>query len=132
MTEKLLDIVVAVDDPKFIEISNFLSNLERDSVLFPSSLFFTNAEGTKSDAEDLEEALADYDKQISEKLCQIEKHVYNYQFYKLFEDKPRELIDNYLVQQRVLLLMMKEESKAMESRWDYGSAEFYKEFEVFK
>jgi chromatin remodeling complex protein RSC6 len=133
--QKLYDFIVNIDDPHFLDISNFLSNSENESVLFPKSLFFYKNENQKNEKSQTEtekfyNKLQDYDRNINELMEKLKKHKYKFDFYDAFAKDPTRFINNFLIQQNSLLKIMKEESSIIDARWDYNSAQYYKDYEV--
>jgi len=131
--QKLLDIVVNVDDPHFLDISNFLSNSTNESLLFPKNLFFNKYDNQKekifSDPELFFTKLQDYERYFNELVDKLKKHKYKYDFYDFFSKDPINFINNFIIQQNSLLKIMKEESAIIDARWDYNSAQYYKDYE---
>jgi chromatin remodeling complex protein RSC6 len=133
--EKLYDIVVTIDDPHFLDISNFLSNSENESILFPKSLFFHKSD-QKSDkyqqtfTENFYNKLQEYDRNISDLMEKFKKHKYKFDFYDMYAKDPIKFINNFMIQQNSLLKIMKEESSIIDARWDYHSSQYYKDYEV--
>lgn len=137
--QKLYDFIVNVDDPHFLDISNFLSNIDNESILFPKSLFFyknenqqKNEKAQQSVAEAFYSKIAEYDRNIQDLIEKLKKLKYKYDFYETFSKDPKRFIDNFLQQQNSLLKIMKEESSIIDARWDYYSAQYYKDYEVIK
>jgi chromatin remodeling complex protein RSC6 len=134
--EKLYDIIVSIDDPHFLDISNFLSNSENESILFPKNLFFHKNESQKSDkyqqtfTENFYAKLQDYDRNVADLMDKLKKHKYKYDFYESYMKDPTKFINNFLIQQNSLLKIMKEESSIIDARWDYHSSQYYKDYEV--
>jgi chromatin remodeling complex protein RSC6 len=134
--EKLYDIVVNIDDPHFLDISNFLSNSENESILFPKSLFYHKSENQKTDkyqqsfTENFYNKLQEYDRNAADLIEKFKKHKYKYDFYEMYAKDPIKFINNFMVQQNSLLKIMKEESSIIDARWDYNSAQYYKDYEV--
>jgi SWI/SNF-related matrix-associated actin-dependent regulator of chromatin subfamily D len=134
--EKLYDIAVSIDDPHFLDISNFLSNIENESILFPKSLFFNKSEAQKNDkfqqtyTERFYAKLQDYDRNETDLIEKLKKHKYKYDFYEMYTKDPVKFINNFLIQQNALLKIMKDESSIIDARWDYNSAQYYKDYEV--
>lgn len=132
--EKILSIDIFIDDPNFLDITHVLSNLENETLLFPKSFFLGKAEGVKNDklsrVELFYNSIAEHDKTISEMMDKMNKYKYNYDFYKEFSKDPTRFIDNFKVQQDGLLKLIKDEYNVIDNRFDFGSAEFYKNYEV--
>lgn len=135
--DQLYDIIVSIDDPHFLDISNFLSNIENESILFPKSLFFHKSDNQKNDkfqqtyTENFYSKLQDYDRNVTDLIEKLKKHKYKYDFYEMYAKDPTKFINNFLIQQNALLKIMKEESSVIDARWDYNSAQYYKDYEVF-
>lgn len=134
--QKLYDFLVSIDDPHFLDISNFLSSTGNESVIFPKSLFFQKSEGQKGDkiqtaTENFYYKIGEYDRNISELIEKLKKHKYKYDFYDSYSKDPCKFTNNFLIQQNSLLKIMKEESSIIDARWDYNSAQYYKDYEVF-
>jgi len=133
----LNDLIVTIDDPHYLDISNFLSNIDNESVLFPKSLFYNKAESqpmrteknSQSFAEKFYNKLAEYDRNINDLTEKLKKHKYKYDFYEAYAKDPIKFINNFHVQQNFLLKIVKEESSIIDSRWDYQSAQYYKDYE---
>ncbi len=128
---------MSIDDPHYLDISNFLSNIDNESILFPKSLFYNKAENTQikdkhqqSFAEKFYNKLTEYDRNINDLIEKLKKHKYKYDFYEAYSKDPIKFINNFLVQQNFLLKIIKEESSVIDSRWDYQSAQYYKDYEV--
>ena len=143
--QQLYDFFINVDDPHFLDISNFLSNIENESILFPKSLFYLkneshsgpnnnniycNSKNDKINCENFYSKINDYDRNIQDLIEKLRKLKYKYDFYEAFSKDPKKFIDNFLQQQNSLLKIMKEESSVMDARWDYYSAQYYKDYEV--
>jgi chromatin remodeling complex protein RSC6 len=134
--EKLYDIVVTIDDPHFLDISNFLSNSENESILFPKSLFFHKSDNQKADkyqqtfTENFYNKVQEYDRNVADLMEKFKKHKYKYDFYEMYAKDPIKFINNFIIQQNSLLKIMKEESSIIDTRWDYNSAQYYKDYEV--
>lgn len=138
--EKIIDLNVYIDDPNFIRITHILSNVDHESILFPKCLFtnassnFMKGDGNKLDKNNLTDKfynqLNEYDKQISDMIDKINKYKYNYDFYKEYLKNPTKLINNFLIQQNSLLKIMKNEASVIDTRFDYGTSNFYKNYEV--
>lgn len=136
--QRLYDILVSIDDPHFLDISNFLSNIENESILFPKSLFFQKNESQQkmeknqqTKTEKFYHKISEYDREISDMIEKLKKHKYKYDFYEAFSKDPVKFVNNFLVQQNSLLKIMKDESSIIESRWDYNSAQYYRDYEVY-
>lgn len=132
--QKLFDFAVNVDDPHFLDISNFLSNSSYESILFPKSLFFHKSENQKnekslSETEKFYNKIQDYDRNINELMEKLKKHKYKYDFFESYSKDPIKFTQNFLIQQNALLKIMKEESSIIDARWDYNSAQYYKDYE---
>jgi chromatin remodeling complex protein RSC6 len=137
--QKLYDFVVNIDDPHYLDISNFLSNLENDSILFPKSIFFHKTESQQKNeknqqtfSEKFYNKVQEYDRSINDLIEKIKKHKYKYDFFDSFSKDPVKFIKNFGIQQNALLKIMKEESSIIDARWDYNSAQYYKDYEVIK
>jgi SWI/SNF-related matrix-associated actin-dependent regulator of chromatin subfamily D len=133
--QKLYDFIVNIDDPHFLDISNFLSNSDSESILFPKSLFYIKNdtqknEKSQSTTEVYYNKLQDYDRNISDLIEKLKKHKYKYDFYEAFEKDPISFINNFLIQQNSLLKIMQDEASIVDSRWDYNPAQYYKDYEV--
>ncbi len=136
--QNLFDFIVNVDDPHFLDISNFLSNIDNESILFPKSLFFYKNENQQkneklqqSTADSFYSKISEYDRNIQDLIEKIKKLKYKYDFYEAYGKDPKKFVDNFLQQQNSLLKVMKEESSIIDARWDYYSAQYYKDYEVF-
>jgi SWI/SNF-related matrix-associated actin-dependent regulator of chromatin subfamily D len=133
---QLYDIAVSIDDPHFLDISNFLSNIENESILFPKSLFFHKSDSQKNDkfqqtyTERFYSKIQDYDRNVTDLIEKLKKHKYKYDFYEMYAKDPTKFINNFLIQQNALLKIMKDESSVIDARWDYNSAQYYKDYEV--
>ena len=137
--QKLYDFIINVDDPHFLDISNFLSNIDNESILFPKSLFFyknenqqKNEKSQQSIADSFYSKISDYDRNIQDLIEKLKKLKYKYDFFEAYSKDPKRFIDNFLHQQNSLLKIMKEESSIIDARWDYYSAQYYKDYEVNK
>ncbi len=133
--QKLYDFIVSIDDPHFLDISNFLSSTVNESIIFPKSLFFQKSEGQKNDknqtnAEKFYFKISEYDRSITELVEKLKKHKYKYDFFDSYSKDPCKFINNFLIQQNALLKIMKDESSIIDARWDYNSAQYYKDYEV--
>jgi len=136
--QKLFDFIVNVDDPHFLDISNFLSNIDNESILFPKSLFFYKSESQQQKTEKSQQSLADsfylkigeFDRNIQDLAEKLKKLKYKYDFYEAYAKEPKRFVDNFLQQQNSLLKVMKDESSIVDARWDYYSAQYYKDYEV--
>lgn len=136
-SQKLYDIIVNIDDPHFLDISTFLSNIDNESVLFPKSLFFMkndniqkNDKAQQTNTEKFYNKIQEYDRNANDLIEKLKKHKYKYDFYESFSNDPIKFINNFLIQQNSLLKIMKEESSIIDGRWDYNSAQYYKDYEV--
>lgn len=136
--QKLFDFIVNVDDPHFLDISNFLSNIDNESILFPKSLFFyknenqqKNEKSQHSLADSFYAKIGDFDRNIQDLSEKLKKLKYKYDFYEAYAKDPKRFVDNFLQQQNSLLKVMKDESSIIDARWDYYSAQYYKDYEVF-
>jgi len=135
--QKLFDFIVNVDDPHFLDISNFLSNIENESILFPKSLFYyknenqqKNEKSQQSLADSFYSKISEYDRNIQDLIEKLKKLKYKYDFYEAYAKDPKRFVDNFLQQQNSLLKIMKDESSLIDARWDYYSAQYYKDYEV--
>ena len=137
--QQLFDFLINVDDPHFLDISNFLSNIDNESILFPKSLFYFKNESqthhqkndNKNISDNFYSKINDYDRNIQDSIEKLKKLKYKYDFFEAFSKDPKKFIDNFLQQQNSLLKIMKEESSVLDARWDYYSAQYYKDYEVF-
>lgn len=132
--EHLLDIDINIDDPGFLDITHVMSNIENETLLFPKSNFIGRAEGLKADkmnkVDKFYSAISEHDKNIMELLERMNKYKYNYDFYGEYFKDPIRFINNFNVQQDSLLKIIKNDHSIIESRFDYGSAQFYQNYEV--
>jgi SWI/SNF-related matrix-associated actin-dependent regulator of chromatin subfamily D len=133
--QRLFDIVVNVDDPHFLDISNFLSNIDNESLLFPKNLFFYKNENQQktdklqTNTEKFYNKLQEIDRNMSDLNEKLKKHKYKHDFYEAFSKDPVKFVNNFLTQQNSLLKIMKEESSIIDARWDYNSSNYYKDYE---
>jgi len=80
-TTSLYDLVVTIDNPHYLDITNFLSNIENESILFPKSLFYNKSEGQtqkkdQSFAEKFYNKIDEYDRNINDLIEKIKKYKY--------------------------------------------------------
>ena len=133
--QKLFDFVVNIDDPHFLDISNFLSNIDNESLLFPKNLFFYKNENQQktdklqTNTEKFYNKIQEIDRSMSDLNEKLKKHKYKYEFYEAFSKDPVKFVNNFTTQQNSLLKIMKEESSIIDARWDYNSANYYKDYE---
>jgi SWI/SNF-related matrix-associated actin-dependent regulator of chromatin subfamily D len=133
--QKLFDFVVNIDDPHFLDISNFLSNIDNESLLFPKNLFFYKNENQQktdklqTNTEKFYNKIQEIDRSMSDLNEKLKKHKYKYEFYEAFSKDPVKFVNNFTTQQSSLLKIMKEESSIIDARWDYNSANYYKDYE---
>lgn len=133
--EKIFDLVVSMDNPHFLDISNFLSNTENESVLFPKFMFFSKNEqktdkNVHNKSEKFYAKISDIDREITDLLDKLKKHKYKYDYYDAYSKDPIKFINNFKIQQNSLLKIMKDESSIIDTRWDYNSSQYYKDYEV--
>lgn len=125
------DIAVYIDDPYYMGITHLLSNSETDSILFPKFMFSIVKDTGKSDKSNIEKfysQIAEYDKQVNELIEKMNKQFFYYNFFSQYEKDPLLFINNFLIQQKGLMKIIKEESSIIDTRFDYSSFKFYEDF----
>ena len=133
--QKLFDILVNIDDPHFLDISNFLSNIDNESLLFPRNLFFYKNENQQkndklqTNTEKFYNKLQEIERNMSDLIEKLKKHKYKHDFFESFSKDPVKFINSFLTQQNSLLKIMKDESSIIDARWDYNSSNYYKDYE---
>ena len=133
--QKLFDIIVNIDDPHFLDISNFLSNIDNESLLFPRNLFFYKNENQQkndklqTNTEKFYNKLQDIERNMSDLIEKLKKHKYKHDFYEAFSKDPVKFTNSFLTQQNSLLKIMKDESSIIDARWDYNYSNYYKDYE---
>lgn len=127
----IIDIPVHIDDPNFISITHLLSNIETESLLFPKSLFNIKDQNKpeKQVIDKFYSQINDYDRQVSELFEKFNKYKSNYDFFSEYSKDPTKFINNFLVQQESLVKILKNEASVIDTRFDYGSFNFYKDYE---
>ena len=131
--QRIYDILVNMEDPNYYSIGNFLSNADNESILFPKSLFYNKNEQNEKNTslvDSFNQKIHEYESSIGDLLEKIKKHKHKYDFYEAYAQDPVKFINNFLIQQNSLLKIMKDEASILESRWDYQSSQYYKDYEV--
>ena len=124
--EILKDIVIDIEDPYFNNILSFLSNYDEESLLFPKHLFPNSV--SHNEVEKYLSQINDIDKKMNTMINILNKHKYRYEFYEAYSKDPIKFINNFVIQQNELIKIL-DENSIIESRNDYTSSQYCKEYE---
>ena len=120
----LKDIVIPIEDPHFNDVLNLLSNIDNESLLFPNHI---NMNGT-TPVDNYMKQIGEYDKKAASMIDLLKRHKYKYDFYEAYAKDPIRFINNFIIQQNTLIRMV-DESSYLESRSEYTSSQYYKDYE---
>lgn len=127
--EVLKDIVITMEDPHFNDILNLLSTSENESLLFPKHVSTINTmNNTGNLVDDYITKMNETDKMINSLIEFLKKHKYHYDFYEAYSKDPIKFIHNFIIQQNTLIRLA-DESLINDTRLDYTSSQYYKDYE---
>ena len=124
--EILKDIVIDIEDPYFNNILSFLSNYDEEKLLFPKHLFPNPM--NHNEVDNYLYQINDIDKKMNSMINILNKHKYRYEFYEAYSKDPIKFINNFVIQQNELIKIL-DENSLIESRNDYTSSQYCKEYE---
>ena len=124
----LQDFVVTIEDPHFNDILSLLSNTDKESLLFPIHVNNMNNVGSGGIVDNYIKQMNEYDKKTHSLIELLKKHKYKYDFYEAYAKDPIRFINNFIIQQNTLIRLVDKVS-IFDSRSDYTSSQYYKDYE---
>ena len=122
----LRDIIVPIEDPYNNSIFSFLTNSEEESLLFPKHLYPNSLNQNKVDK--YLNQINEIDKNMNTMINILNKHKYRYDYYEAYAKDPIKFINNFIIQQNELIKIV-DENSLVESRNDYFSSQYCKDYE---
>ena len=122
--QKLEDIIITIEDPHFKELLNWLSNSDKESLLFPKQ----NKIKTESNVNRYLTEIKECEKKMEELIQDMTKHKYKHDFYESYAKDPIKFLNNFIIQQNTLLKIL-DNNNAPDMKMDIYTSEYYKEYE---